>query len=76
VSDEADFDFRHFYRDVVVLLGGRIDIADLLDKSKDGVTEEDVDRVRNYAIELFTARKTELASLHKLQIRVKEDEES
>lgn len=74
VQSNPDYYFRHFFRDVVVLLGGKMEIADLLDKSQDGVTEAEVDAVRNYACDLVTDRKKQLASLHKMQIRVEPDE--
>ena len=72
--ENPDFELRHFMRDVILLLGAPIDIADLLDKSKDGmVTSSDVNRVRNYACELFNEHKTRMASLRKLKIRTEPD---
>jgi len=66
----TDFSLRHFMRDVIVLLGGKVEIADKLDKSQDGITAKDVDEVRNYACELMDATKTRIVSLHKMKIQV------
>ena len=70
----TDFSLRHFMRDVIVLLGGKVEIANKLDKSQDGVTAQDVNEVRNYACELMTATKTRLVSLHKMKIQVEPSE--
>ena len=70
----TDFALRHFMRDVIVLLGGKVEIADKLDKSQDGVTEKDVNEVRNYACELITSTKTRLVSLHKMKVQVEPSE--
>jgi hypothetical protein len=64
----ADYDLRHLMRDVVIMLGGRKDIADLLDKSQDGISDADVEKLRTYAIELFTANKERMRNLHKISI--------
>jgi len=70
VITESDFEFRHLMRDIVILPGGRLDIADLLDKSQDGTNTADVDAVRRYAVELFTEHKNRLNALHKMQLHV------
>ena len=67
---DPDFSLRHYMRDVVILLGGKPEVADLLDKSKDGVTEADVEKVRDYAIQLFGEVKSIPMNLHKLNIEI------
>ena len=70
VNSPADFEFLHHLFDTIILLGGRRDIAGLLKKSLDlGVTNADVDLLRNYNIELLTEAKHRLASINKLRIQ-------
>ncbi len=67
-GEDADFNFRHLLRDVLLLQGAPLEIADLLDKSQDGITEADVEVLRGYAISLFGRNKSALRNLHKIKL--------
>lgn len=70
-AQSTDFDFRHHLRDTILLLGGELEIADLLIKSQDGfVNEADIEKLRAYNISLFTAAKSRLRNLNRLKITV------
>lgn len=70
----ADFEFRHFLRDTIILLGGKKEIADLLTKSEDfAVSEADVEELRRYNIALLEGTKDRLANIHRLKIRTKSE---
>lgn len=67
-----DFDFRHHLFDTIILLGGKKEIADLVKKSMDcGVSDEDIDRLRRYNIELITQVKDRLAYTNKIEINTR-----
>ena len=68
--EDVDYAFRHHLHSTILLLQGDPSIAALLDKSKDGITEADVDRLRNYNIDLFERVKMSLANLHTYTIKV------
>ncbi|MGB8369467.1 MAG: hypothetical protein WCF71_09280 [Verrucomicrobiia bacterium] len=74
--DQAeDFDFRHHLRDTILLLGGELEIADLLVKSQDGfINEADIEKLRNYNIGLFAKAKSRLRNLNRLKITVSPEE--
>jgi hypothetical protein len=77
VSEAAspDFDFRHHLYDTILLLGGKKEIADLLEKSIDGaITEMDVDALRNFNIELIESAKRRLASIHTIKIQPRQSD--
>lgn len=66
-----DFDFRHNLRDTILLLGGDLEIADLLTKSQDGfIGEADIAKLRKYNIGLFTNVKSRLRHLNRLKLTV------
>jgi len=71
VSGEASAqaDFLQFLRDVVILLGGRVDIADMLEHPA-AITAADVDALRQYGIVLSEDLKTRMASQSTMEIRV------
>jgi len=65
-----DFDFRHHLRDTILLLGGKLEIANLLRKSKDAtISEKDVDDLRNYNCLLFGLAKDRLRDLNSIKIQ-------
>ena len=71
---DPDFALRHFLRDTVLLLGAPLEIADLLDKSKDGgITDADIDKVRNYNIVLLERCKTNLSNMHTIKLNTLEE---
>jgi len=70
VAGGEDLDFRHCLRDTIILLGGRKEIADLLIKSMDGISEADIRKLRNYNTSLFTETKRRLNDLNRLTVRV------
>lgn len=68
-----DFDFRHHLRDTIILLGGKVEIAELLVKSQDGfVSEADIEQLRSYNISLFAEVKKRLGNLNRLKLAVSE----
>ena len=71
--DTIDFDLRECLRETIILLGGPKHIADLLIKSQDGsVSQADVEKLRQYNIDLFALAK---ARIHNLTtIKLKKDE--
>jgi hypothetical protein len=72
VDSPADYDFRHYLHDTIVLLGGKKQVADLLVKSQDGhVKETDVKEVRKYNGALIDETKDRLANVHKVKVRPK-----
>lgn len=54
--------FHHLY-DVIVLLGGDPEIANILHQP-DAITEEDVERVRSLGFKLIDATKDRLGSIN------------
>ena len=62
-------DFLHYLRDALILLGGRIDIADKLEHLSD-ISEADVDDMRQYVINLTEDIKRRIEAQHKMTIRV------
>jgi hypothetical protein len=74
IAQSEDFDFRHYLRDTIILLGGDVEIADLLLKSQDGlVNEADIEKLRSYNISLFTNAKSRLQHLNRLKITVSQE---
>lgn len=70
MMDEADFDFRHLMRDTVILLGGRVEIADMLARSLDcGITDADVEELKRYNLSLVDGTKSKLDNISKMVIR-------
>lgn len=68
-ADSPDFDFRHHLYDTILLLGGKKRIADLVKKSLDyGITDSDLQVLRNYNTELITLAKERLAHLNTLKL--------
>ena len=61
--------FLYHLRDTIVLLGGKISMADLLITSND-IKEEDINRLRNYNIELLETTKRKLVNINKIAINV------
>lgn len=69
----TDANLRHHLRETLVLLGCRVDVANLLEKSLDAEpTQADMHLVENYNIELFASMKLRLANLTKLKLRIAE----
>jgi len=66
---KAQSDFLYYLRDAIVLLGGRVDIADKLDHMSD-ISEADVDDLRQYGINLEEDLKRRQELQHKMTIRV------
>jgi len=61
-DDIKDLQFREYIRDIGILLGGKLEIADLLLKPK--VTNaDDTIKVINYTLELMAARKKQLVDI-------------
>lgn len=70
-TDNHDCDLRHHIRTTIILLGGDMKVADLLEKSNDAeVTEEDVLTVKRYNMNLIDSLKTRLVSIPKMTLRV------
>jgi len=59
--------FIHHLRDTIILLGGRLQIADLL-RNPEAIREAEVDRLRQYNIDLETRIKNRLADTNKMRI--------
>lgn len=66
---DAQPDFLHFLRGVVVLLGCRVDVADKLEHLE-AVTASDVDALRQYHIDLTDGLKSRLDSQSTISVRV------
>jgi hypothetical protein len=64
--------FMHHLRDTIILLGGRLQIANLL-RNPEALREADVDRLKQYNIDLETRLKNRLADTNKMTIRVRGD---
>lgn len=62
-------DFLHYLRNTIILLGGRVDIADRL-LVIDLLGESDVDALRQYNIDLLESLKDRFANLTKNEIQV------
>jgi len=74
-DETTDLDFRHHLQNTIILLGGRKEIADLLNKSKDyGITEADLTTLRNYNCDLIDQTKEKLTQISTTKIRVSDDE--
>lgn len=68
----ADFDFRHHLYDTLILLGAPLEIAEMLKKSEDfGVTETDIDILRNFNCRMIDGLKTRLVSINTVSVRSK-----
>lgn len=66
---DADYEFRHHLYSALILLGCKKEIADLLEKSQDyAVTEGDVNKVRQYCIDLEDGVKNRLRNVNTMQI--------
>ena len=71
IPTPIDFEFRHHLRDTVLLLGGKLEVADMLVKSLDGqINEADIEELRAYNISLFGDTKSRLRNLNKLKLKV------
>lgn len=70
-DDSNDFDFRNSLYNTLILLGCKYDIALLLKKSMDyGVTESDIEALRNYNTDLFEETKEKLTRINTAKLRV------
>ena len=65
-------DFHHHLYDTLILLGAPKEIADLAKKCTYGITPKDIDRLRNFNIELLTKSKTTLRNLNYISIKPSE----
>lgn len=63
-------DFLHHLHDTIILLGGGMDIAQMVDRCPGDITDADTDRLRLYNIKLGTLTKDKLVNVHKLTIDV------
>jgi hypothetical protein len=71
-TDSNDFDFRHHLHDTIILLGGKREIADLVERSQDYQLQvSDVDELRKYNGALIDQTKDRLAKIHKTKLRPK-----
>jgi hypothetical protein len=71
-DSDPEFDFRHFLRDTLILLGCKKEIADLLNKSQDmKITFPDVEMVRHYNAELLEGLKDRLHHINKMKVTPK-----
>ena len=67
-----DDQFAHHLHDTIILLGGRVQIANLL-LNPQAITEADVTRLRHYNADLLTRLKDRLADINKMTIRTRGD---
>ncbi len=68
----SSHNFFHHLRDTIILLGGEIEIANLLEKP-DEITESDVDNLRRFNCKLIDATKDKLVNINKIKVVVNVD---
>ncbi len=68
----AEFDFHHHLHDTIILLGGRKEIAEMVERSQDShIKNSDVAELRRYNGRLIDDTKDRLTTIHKTKVRAK-----